>query len=293
MPDLNTSPGPLPSLAPELQPNPELTPRRIPNLGHALIFLSFTFLLLLLTQGILLSLGKVTVDPHKSALTVQHPKLQLAAMAVTYLISLLAASFFFSEIWRRPFLEGIRWNAPDALTQASKLVPAGLLLGMMSAVASYLIHTSKPPAIDEFFLTPSDAWLITLFGTIVAPVFEEICFRGFLLPAFAIAYDWLSLPRTPEAAFRWQTTTTLSPAALLFSAILSSALFVLIHAQQLGYALPGMLVLFAVSLVLTFVRVRTQSVAASTLVHASYNFFIFLITFLATSGYRHLDRINQ
>jgi len=44
--------------------------------------------------------------------------------------------------------------------------------------------------------------LITLFGTLVAPMFEEIAFRGFLLPAFAIAYDWLSLraPRRDTSA---------------------------------------------------------------------------------------------
>ena len=76
-----------------------------------------------------------------------------------------------------------------------------------------------------------DAWLITLFGTLVAPVFEEVCFRGFLLPAFAIAYDWLSLPRTAEARSRWQTTATLTPASLVFSAVLTSIFFALMHFQ--------------------------------------------------------------
>jgi uncharacterized protein len=291
MPDLYTAPEPPPSLAPE--PPPETTPRRIPNLGHALIFLAFTFLLLLLTQGVLLSLGKVTIDPHKPAVTVQHPKLQLAATAVTYLVTLFAAWIFFSKLWRRPFLEGIRWNAPTARAHAARLIPVGFLLGMMVQCITYFIHATKPVPIDDFFLKPSDAWLITLFGTLVAPLFEEICFRGFLLPAFAIAYDWLSMPRTPIAARRWQTTTTLSPVGLLFSAVLSSALFAMIHGQQLGWAVPGLLAIFTVSLVLALVRVRTRSVAASTLVHATYNFFIFVVTFVATGGYRHLDRMTQ
>jgi membrane protease YdiL (CAAX protease family) len=290
MPDLHAAPEPPPSFAQEPKPDP--TPRRIPNLGHALIFVAFTFLVLLLTQGVLLSLGKVEIDPHKPATSVLHPKLQLAAMAVTYVVTLLAASFFFSRLWHRPFMEGIRWNGRTALAQAARLIPVGLLLGMMVQCVTYFIHATKGVPIDDFFLKASDAWLITVFGTFVAPVFEEICFRGFLLPAFAIAYDWLSLPRTAAAAQHWQTTATLSPAALLFSAVLSSALFALMHAQQLAGALPALLVLFTVSLILTLVRVRTRSVAASTMVHATYNFFIFLVTFVATGGYRHLDRMQ-
>jgi hypothetical protein len=34
-------------------------------------------------------------------------------------------------------------------------------------------------------------------------------------------------------------------------------------------------------------------VAASTIVHATYNFFDFLLLFVATGGYRHLDRLTH
>jgi hypothetical protein len=39
------------------------------------------------------------------------------------------------------------------------------------------------------------------------------------------------------------------------------------------------------------VRLRLRSVLASTLVHVSYNFTIFLTAFIATDGYRHLDKM--
>ena len=55
----------------------------------------------------------------------------------------------------------------------------------------------------------------------------------------------------------------------------------------------ALLALFSISLVLTFVRIKTGSVAASTLVHASYNFFDFLLLCIATGGYRHLDRLTH
>ena len=50
------------------------------------------------------------------------------------------------------------------------------------------------------------------------------------------------------------------------------------HAQQVAHLWAALLVLFSVSLVLTFVRVKTQSVAASAMVHATYNGFVFLAT---------------
>jgi membrane protease YdiL (CAAX protease family) len=161
------------------------------------------------------------------------------------------------------------------------------------AIITAFISSPKNLPIDEFFATPATAWIITLFGTFAAPVFEEICFRGFLFPAFAIAYDWIALPRTPEARTQWQSTTSLTPASLVFSAVLTSFLFAMLHAQQDAHIWAALVGLFCISLVLTFVRVKTQSVAASTLVHASYNGFIFLMTLIATGGYRHLDRMTH
>jgi hypothetical protein len=166
-------------------------------------------------------------------------------------------------------------------------------MGWTVQAISSLIPMPKSIPMDSFFHTPSDVWIVTLFGTLLAPLFEEICFRGFLLPAFAIAYDWLSLPRTPVAVQRWQTTTNLGAAGLLFSAIATSILFALLHAEQLAHAWGALIVLFCVSLVLTLVRVRTQSVACSALVHACYNLSVFIALFVVTGGYRHLDRLAK
>jgi len=163
-----------------------------------------------------------------------------------------------------------------------------------SNAAGHVLHyPAQDATIDEFFLTSSSAWVTTFFGILVAPVFEEICFRGFLLPAFAIAYDWLSLPRTPEARLRWHTTATLTPISLIFSAVLTSILFAAMHAEQIAHIWAALLALFTISLLLTYVRVKTQSVAASAMVHAAYNGLVFLTVLIFTGGYRHLDRMTH
>jgi membrane protease YdiL (CAAX protease family) len=268
-------------------------PRRIPHLGHALIFVGFTGVLLILLELVLAGLGRATGSVHGGVTALLRPKLQIALLATTYLTTLLAAWFFFPRMWGRSFLDGIQWSWATARNQAGRLLALGLLVGMMMQVVARFITPPKTLPIDEFFLTPMDAWLITLFGTVLAPMFEEICFRGFLLPAFAIAYDWLSLPRTEQARARWQATTTLSPAALIFSAVLTSLIFALLHTSQVAHLWNALLVLFAISLLLTWVRLKTGSVAASALVHGAYNGFVFLMVMVQTGGYRHLERMTQ
>lgn len=262
-----------------------------PHLGHALLFVGFTFLLLVLFELLLMALGWSPGTVRGGVTTVLHPKLQIALQAVVYLATLAAAWFFYPLLWRRAFSDGLEWRWTAARSQAARLVGLGLLLGVMVSLVTFFITPPKTRPIDAFFLTPMDAWLITVFGTLVAPVFEEICFRGFLVPACAIAYDWISLPRTEEARARWHTTTTLSRASLIFSAVLTSVLFALMHASQVAHLWAALLVLFTISLVLTYVRLKTRSVAASAIVHATYNGFVFLMTLIATGGYRHLDRM--
>jgi membrane protease YdiL (CAAX protease family) len=280
----DTAPAPPP-------PAPAL--HRIPNLGHALLFIAFTGLVLVVFQAVLVFTGRLGPIAQAAELAARHPKLLLAVQAVTYLIALVSAWLFFPTVWRVPFFAGICCNWPTARRQIVRLVPIVLLLGLLAQAATHFITPPKSSPIDAYFTGPLNAWTITLFGTTLAPFFEEVCFRGFLLPAFAIAYDWLALPRTPEARHRWQTTTALSPISLVFSAILSSILFALLHAEQVDRLVPVLLVLCTVSLVLTYVRIKTQSVAASALVHAAYNSFVFLSLLVATGGYRHLDKLKQ
>jgi membrane protease YdiL (CAAX protease family) len=277
---------------PVSEPTPERV-RRIPNLGHALLFVGFAAILFLLLQLTLLMLGMSPVKQSGGTVTVQHPMLQIALLAVTYVATLAAAWLCYPLVWRASFLDGVRWHWATARAQAPRLLALGLALGVMMQIVTYFITPPKSLPIDQFFLTARTAWLITLFGTFVAPVFEEICFRGFLLPALATAYDWLTMPRTEEGRERWKTTTMLTPDSLIFSAVLTSLLFALIHAQQVAHMGVALLALFSISLVLTFVRVKTESVAASAMVHAAYNGFIFVTAIAATGGYRHLEKMTQ
>jgi membrane protease YdiL (CAAX protease family) len=263
-------------------------PVRIPHLGHALLFLAMAGLFLLLIQ--LVSLGYA----HPPAATAKYAfsaKFLVGSEALSYIATLALSWFIFPFLWKRSFAEGIQANLDAARRNVLRLIPIGLVLSFAVQAISSLATMPKNIPMDDFFRTTSDIWLVTAFGTLVAPLFEEILFRGFLLPAFAIAYDWLSLPRTPAAQEAWHSNNKLTRASLVFSAVLTSILFAALHGQQTSFAWPVLILLFCVSLVLSYVRLRLRSVMASTLIHASYNATIFLTAFIATDGYRHLDKL--
>ena len=125
------------------------------------------------------------------------------------------------------------------------------------------------------------------------PFFEEMAFRGFLLPALCTAYDWTvehitGAARRPVDEFgnpQW------SLSAMVIGSLLTSIPFALMHGAQTGWSLGPFLLLIFVSLVLCWVRLNTRSLAASTLVHACYNFLLFSFMLLGTGGFRHLDKM--
>jgi uncharacterized protein len=273
-------------------PPPE-PPTRIPHFGHAALFLAIAAIFLLLTQLLLIGLIHPSAIGGKVAAGSVSPKLLIGSQALTYIGTLALSWFLFPFLWKRSFADGIQANLDAARRNTLRLIPMGLVLSLAVQAISSLATMPKDIPMDDFFRTASDIWLVTVFGTLVAPLFEEILFRGFLLPAFAIAYDWLSLPRTPAALEAWHSNNRLSRASLIFSAVLTSILFATLHGQQTGFAWPVLILLFCVSLVLSYVRLRLRSVMASALIHVSYNATIFLFAFVATGGYRHLDKIGH
>ena len=142
-----------------------------------------------------------------------------------------------------------------------------LALGLQAF--AHLLPMPKNLPIDQFFQTAREAYLLSIFGMSLAPLLEELFFRGFLYPVLA---------------------RRLGMAAGIF---LTALAFALIHGAQLMYAWGPVLVIFLVGLVLTLVRAVTKSVAASLLIHMAYNGTISLAMFAATSGFRHLERLKQ
>lgn len=261
--------------------------RRIPHLGHALLFFALAVTIFFLCLLFVAAAFHGHIQPGSTADAIASIGLE----GVSYVLTLVAAFYLFPLLWKHSFLRGIHWNALAARRYWPRLVTAGVLLSILAQIAEHFVPEPKDPSIEHLMRTPAGAWTAMLLGTILAPVFEEIAFRGFLLPALATAYDWLSLERTPAGLRRWMLSTDHSRAGIIFGALVSNVPFALLHGPQLQYTWGPVAVIFGVGMVLAIVRVRTHSVACSTLVHLSYNFTIFFAALIATGGFRHLDRL--
>jgi membrane protease YdiL (CAAX protease family) len=272
-------------------PSPPPPPRRIPNFGHTVLFFTVAIIVLLLTSVSVFALvmGFHLLGTETPEQLLREPRLLIPSMAVAYLIAGGIVWAIFTYLWQRTFLQGLHWNFAAVRRRWKPLLAGGIVLSLVVQFLSNFLPVPKTLPIDDFFRTSADVWLVALFGTFVAPLFEELAFRGFLLPSLASAWDWLQGRREDAGVDQdphW------SVAALVVSCTITSIAFALVHADQLAHAWAPLAVLFGVSLVLCGVRLWTQSLAASTLIHATYNGTIFTILFFVTGGFRHLDKIK-
>lgn len=263
--------------------------KRIPHLGHAILFFSMAALALALCLTVFWSVAHIHTDEAALA----HPGLALGAQAVAYALTLLAAAWLFPHLWQQSFLRGIHWNTIALRRYWYWMVGGGILLTVAAQGALHFITAPSHDPIQDLMTTAHGAWLTAAFGVLLAPLTEEIAFRGFLLPALATAYDWLALERSPAGLARWQSSSLHSTSALVFAAIFSSVPFALLHAGQLSHAWGVVSVLYFVSLAFSFARIRLHSVSCSTLMHLTYNLTIFILIGVSTTGFRHLQQLQK
>jgi membrane protease YdiL (CAAX protease family) len=214
-----------------------------------------------------------------AVIAIRHPLLRdpkMLAENVLFILPLQVASYTLTVgfmallIWqkyRTSLLDAVRWNPPPA-QRAVLAFAAGSGVGLSTQLFSALLQRWIPKSlpIEQYFKTPSAAYALAIFGILIAPVVEELFFRGFLYPALA------------------------RPLGAGVSMVLTAGGFALIHAEQLALAWAPLLLLFTVGLILTAVRAKTKSVAVCVLMHMGYNFTLFLLLYIATQGFRHMER---
>jgi uncharacterized protein len=258
--------------------------------------LSAVILLISLVAAVLIS--KKWIYPHLDAPDIARlPLVLVFGQAAGYILVLAFMYFLVTRVQHRPnFLIGIHWNWPS---HPGRYLFAGVLLSIALQGVAHLLPIPKNLPIDNMFRTPAEAWALSIFGTTLAPLMEELYFRGFLYPVLeryiGLAAFFLrngdggiAVARKEDDAVAVQRYVAM-PLAIL----LTAAPFALLHGSQLEFAWGPVLVIFLVGLVLTMVRAYRDSVAAGLLMHVTYNGTITLAMFAATGGFRHLEKLNQ
>jgi uncharacterized protein len=298
MPEL-LAPGPVP----ELPSQPESyfdayarqlpPPPRFPNLADVLlacILLSAGWLLSGAAAAIALQFHLFGVHTEKQAANDIH--YTLGTQGIWYLTALALWVLIFPHIWHTRFFAGIEWRASAAFRLRWQLFSAAFACFVLAIVDGLLIPGPKEAPIDQVFRMPGGAWFLFGFGITLAPLIEEILFRGFLLPAFSTAWDWAA-ERIQDRPAPWPDENgkvKWSLGAMVFASIATSVPFALMHGYQTGYSVGTFILLFSVSVALCWVRLSTRSLAASTVVHACYNFLLFALMIWGTGGFKNLDK---
>ncbi len=357
-------PEPAPA-APPPQIEPLYSPR-VPHFGHLVFLLLALAPIALLTTGLLMGLAMHVhlfgVSTAQQA--VGNIRYILGSEGLLYLFTFALALLIFPAFWHKNLLAGLQWNGATALRLRKWLFSAAVVCFLLAIVSGQFFHGPTDTPIEKIFRTPGAAWLLFAFGITFAPFFEEMFFRGFLLPALTTAADWIAekvaphgpivpepndRPHWPLSAVLFAAISLLSIPAAVFAAIyvkdgrfalqilllylvlilafftilamrkspphdfarpisadghpewsmpamvigsvVTSIPFAAMHAEQTGYAIGPFFLLVGVSLVLCAVRLSTRSLAASTLVHACYNFLLFSLMLVASGGFRHLDKM--
>jgi uncharacterized protein len=275
-------------------PAPPAPPERIPNLGHVMLLIP------LLGVGFVAGLILFMAAAHFHVFgvsSIQQAGTEihyiLGFEAVLYLFTFAAAALVFPMFWHESLFAGLQWNGAKAVRLIGRLVSAAFVCFLLAWVSGLFMPSPTNTPIEKIFRTPGAAWFLFAFGISFAPFFEEMFFRGFLLPSLCTAYDWISerITRQPARPLGEHGHPQWSRAAMIVGAIATSIPFAAMHAEQTGYSIGPFLLLVCVSLVLCGVRLATRSLAASTIVHSCYNLMLFSLMLIGTDGFKHLDKM--
>jgi uncharacterized protein len=277
----------------DLQPAPK-PPARIPNFSHLCFLSLFGVFGLACTLAVLFAASRfhllgISLSPSSA----MDARVILVSEGVLYLATFGVAFFVFPLFWNESYFAGIHWQGSVVQERFWRLAATSVGCFVLAMLDGVLLPGPSNAPIEQVFKTPGSAWLMFGFGVTMAPFFEEMTFRGFLLPALCTAWDWTAerFTHRPPPPIDVNGHPQWSVGAMVFGAILTSLPFAGIHVEQQGHSLGPFLLLIVVSLILCTVRLRARSLAASTVVHACYNFCIFSVTCIQTSGFRHLDKM--
>jgi len=169
-----------------------------------------------------------------------------------------ALALLFRTQYGRPFWRSLGWVTPRM--PFPSIVAYGVLLVFGLGVVGRLIHipTVENP-LTKLFKDPTSVVLIAIFGSIIAPVCEELVFRGFLQPL---------LVRSLGA----------------IAGVVAAALpFGLLHYQEYGNSWRHVLLISLSGVAFGWIRQATGSTKAAAGLHASFNGFQF-VALIAAKG---------
>ncbi len=159
-----------------------------PWTGLDLLLIAFTFLVALFFASMVI-FAVALRSPRFAGISATDlaknpdPWVIVPTMTVAYVAMLAAMYILVARHRLGPFWRTVGWHWPSPQWWLGCIVLGGVLavgLGQLSR----LLPTPKTIPMDRLFRHASGAYLMAFFGLAVAPLAEEMLFRGFLYPVF-------------------------------------------------------------------------------------------------------------
>ena len=177
---------------------------------------------------------------------------------VFYVLLLGALYALIAGRYHQPFWRSLGWTVPSSGTWICIVTGPFLAIGL--AVLSAVLHAPEEPVIQNLM---TDRWsliAVVVFGSFLAPVFEELVFRGFIFPLLA-----RSLGAWPGI-------------------LLTALAFALLHGSQFHWSWQSILIIGLAGIAFGMARHKTGSTAAATAIHIGYNSTLFVAFLVQRAG---------
>jgi len=264
--NLPTETGGLPpaGLPPQLSALP-LGPREIWKLRDLLLMVAFIPFALLVSK-LLVLMGYVVLQPfagwHVRVEVVQSDTVFLLIEQCVFYVFILGFLFLLARFQhQQPFWKSLGWKKPTARQVAGYLAGGGGL-----AVAVSLALSMRPDArgfpLERLFNSRTASYAIGAFALTVAPMVEELVFRGLLFAIFERAVG------------------------LRFAVVTTAILFAGLHVPEYWHAWNHIVMILAVGMVFSLARGITGSLTPSIILHIGYNSVIMTGLFFSTQHFR-------
>ena len=185
----------------------------------------------------------------RPALAADPVYLGMAQILMTNLLNGLVLFFIYRTItvrYRSPFWSSLKWRGPTAAPAGLFLVLGALLALVMGALSSRIPGIEDLP-VSGLLRHAQTAVFLGVTAIAVAPLVEEVVFRGFIYPV---------------VERRWGSVAAVLLTALMFTSL---------HVTQLWGSWMAVSLILLVGLALSLVRALTGALLPAFLLHLAYN----------------------
>jgi len=261
-----------PPIEPHQPPPPphDFAPSEIWRPRDLILFVAFIPFALVASK-ILLMIGYTALRPFAG----WHAKVDVAQSNTLFLLFqqcvfyVLILEFFFvlaRLLYQQPLWRSLGWKKPT-WKEVGGYLAGGCGLALVASFGLWLLPDTQPFPLEKLFSSRTASFAVGAFAIFIAPVVEEVVFRGLL---FAVVERTMGLP---------------------IAVVITALLFAGLHVPEYWHAWNHLLMILVVGFVFSTARGISGKLTPSTVLHIGYNSLIIVGVFISTQHFHNFSTL--